>query len=298
MDMQENVDLRSKTTLRIGGTARYYTELLSKEDCEEAIAFTKTKGIPLVILGGGSNTIFADGVINALVVKIKADTVLVEGSTVQVQTGKHLANLINELAEHNLDLSPLTGIPGTIGGAIYGNSGQGFGGTWIDSYVDEVEVFEGGAWKTMQREDCGFGYRTSGFKRHAEGAGTVSGDGPFIIWSCILQAPSKPKGEIEAEIERLLQKRIETQPHAKTAGSIFLSKNKDAPAWKLIDAALLRGASVGGVEISEKHANFLINKGNATFEDAKKMVEKIQSAVPEDMHVEMRFVEEDGTLAY
>jgi UDP-N-acetylmuramate dehydrogenase len=288
LQIQENVPLRPKTTLKIGGEARYYAELSSKEDVEEAVKFAQEKNIPLILLGGGSNTIFADGTIEALVIKIKSDAVHVDGNSVTVEGGKFLATLINELAEQDLDLSSLTGIPGSIGGALYGNSGQGFGGTWIDTFVESVEVFVVDEWKTLTKDECGFGYRTSAFKKM----------NTPLIWSCTLNVPSKSKEEIKSEIDRLLQKRIDTQPHVKTAGSCFLSLNKETPAWKLIDAQGLRGTNVGGIEVSEKHANFLINKGDATFEDAKKMVEKIRNDVPEEMTVEMRFVEEDGGLSF
>jgi len=310
LNIRENIDLRSKTTLRIGGNARYYAELGSKEDCEEAVQFAKEKSIPLIMLGGGSNTIFADGVIEALVVKIKAEKVECHPARpseaerrredarsmtrVEVQSGKHLANLINECANENLDLSPLTGIPGTVGGAIYGNAGQGFGGKWIGKYVNYVDVIIDGRLppRRMSKEDCEFGYRTSAFKRM---------NAP-IIWEVELTIPRGNKDEIQAEIDRLLQKRIETQPHVKTAGSIFLSKSKEAPAWKLIDAKGLRGTKIGGIEVSEKHANFLINDGSATFADAKKMVENIKDSVgakhASPLQIEMRFVEEDGTLTY
>ncbi len=288
LTIQENIPLRTKTTMRIGGSARYYAELKTKEDVEEATKFSNEKGIPLLLLGAGSNTIFADGTINALIAKIAAEDVTVHDSKVTVQAGKYLAVLINELAEKGLDLSPLTGIPGTIGGAIFGNAGQGFGGTWIDAYIENVDVFIDGRWRTLSKEECAFAYRTSGFKRM---------NAP-IIWSCTLNVPKRPIEEIKAEVERLLKKRIETQPHIKTAGSCFLSVSKESPAWKLIDAAGLRGQKIGGVEISQKHANFLINAGNATYGDAKKLVAFIQSKMAEPLHVEMRFIEEDGNLGF
>ena len=147
MTIQEFIPLGSKTTMRIGGKARYYADLMIKEDVENAFRFATEKGIPLIPLGGGSNTIFADDVIEALVVRIKADAVIfVEAkrfasTKISVQSGKILASLINELAAENLDLSALTGIPGTVGGAIFGNAGQGPGGVWIDRYVESVTAF-------------------------------------------------------------------------------------------------------------------------------------------------------------
>ena len=303
MRIQEDVPLRSKTTMKIGGSARYYAELKTKSDVEEAYKFAKEKNVPLILLGAGSNTIFADGTVEALIAKVAAEAVTIENTTITVEAGKYLAVLINELAEKDLDLSPLTGIPGTIGGAIFGNAGQGFGGMWIGSYVESVEVFEirgkrkeeRGKWTVYSKKDCEFGYRTSAFKKLSTFHFPLSTP---LIWSATLRIPSRPKEEIKTEVERLLKKRIETQPHIKTAGSCFLSVSKESPAWKLIDQAGLRGHRIGDIEVSPKHANFLINAGSATYEDAKKLVEYIQSKTSDPLHVEMRFIEENGRFAY
>lgn len=300
--------------MKIGGTARYYAELKIKSDVEEAYQFSQEKDLPLIPLGGGSNTIFADGLIDAIIVSIKEKDLpnsieaLSESigdphrhvlSTVfgvpnggehrvKVSAGKYLASLINDQMKKGLDFSPLTGIPGTLGGAIFGNAGQGFDGVWLSNYIYSVSAFINGKWELFSKEECKFGYRTSVFKNIRSP----------IIWECTLTAPSHPTEEIKTEVERLLKKRIETQPHIKTAGSCFLSKSKEEPAWKLIDAVGLRGLRVGGIEISQKHANFLINTGNATFEDAEKLVRHVQSAVPQDLRVEMRFIEENGSLGF
>jgi len=119
-----------------------------------------------------------------------------------------------------------------------------------------------------------------------------------LIWSCEMNIPSLPKEQVQAEIDRLLKRRIETQPHRKTAGSCFLSLSKEAPAWKLIDEAGLRGHQIGDIKVSEKHANFLMNEGDTSFEDAKNLVEHIKSKISQELKVEMRFVEEDGSIAF
>lgn len=287
--IQENVPLAGKTTMRIGGTARYFAELVTRDDVEAAWAFAQEKDVPLIVLGSGSNSVFADGVVEALVVRIKNETITVEENTIRAGAGKNLAMLINELAKQNLDLSPLTGIPGTLGGAIFGNAGQGPQGIWLDHYVQDVTVFTEGQWKTHSHDECDFGYRESMFKHGTDHAP--------IIWETVLHVPSRAKAEVEADVQSLLQKRIETQPHIKTAGSCFKAVG-GTPAWKLIDAAGLRGTTVGGVQIAEKHANFLLNKGNATYSDAKAIVERVKQTVTEPLDVEMRFIENDGSLAF
>lgn len=297
MQFLENVPLRPKTTMRIGGTARFFGEIATREDAVEAMRFSVENKRKIIPLGSGSNTIFADGVIDALIVRIKHDVVTLSGNRVTVGAGKNLAMLINELATAGLDLSPLTGIPGTVAGAIFGNAGQGPKGIWIDAFVESVTALVDGEWKTFSKNECEFAYRESGFKRGKCGSAEVRKCPVPIIWEVLFDVPSGDPAAIKANIEALLKKRIETQPHLKTAGSCFKAVG-DTPAWKLIDAAGLRGYRVGGVEISPKHANFLMNVGDASFVDAVKLVEHIQKTLANQLDVEMRFVEQDGSLRY
>lgn len=272
--------------MRIGGTASFFAECSTKEDVLEAKSFAEEKQIPLIVLGSGANSVFADTEINALVIRIKNETVLKEDGKIRVGAGKNLAMLINELAKDGLDLSALTGIPGTIGGSIFGNAGQGLGGIWIDAFIEEVTAFLNGEWKTLSKEECEFAYRESRFKKEKEP----------IIWEAVMTIPTGDPTAIQAEVKRLLQKRIETQPHLKTAGSCFKALPDGTPAWKLIDAAGLRGLKEGGVEISEKHANFLLNTNNGTFEDVKKIVAQVKEKVPSIAGIEMRLFNADGII--
>ncbi|HEY9713921.1 MAG TPA: FAD-binding protein, partial [Chroococcales cyanobacterium] len=177
--IQEHVNIGAKTTMRIGGTAHYYAELTTKDDVEAAWAFALEHDVPMIPLGGGSNTVFADGEIEALVVRIKNEDMKIEGNQVRVGSGKNLVVLINELAKHDLDLSPLTGILGTVGGAVFGNAGQGPHGIWIDRYVKEVSVFWEGDWRVLKGADCDFGYRESIFKHGP--------DAHPLIWEVLLE---------------------------------------------------------------------------------------------------------------
>ena len=288
MDFQENAPIGRKTTMRIGGAARYYAELKTSEDAEAAYNFAKEKHVPLIMLGGGSNTVFADGIVDAVVCRITADATTVAGNTITVEAGKILAVLINELATQGLDLSPLTGIPGHVGGAIFGNAGQGAGGIWFDSFITSVTVFIDGTWKEMNKDECNFRYRESWFKDQKV---------PLVIWSATLKVPAGKPDEIKAEVEKLLKKRIETQPHLKTAGSCFKSMADGTPAWQMIDDAGLRGLKVGGVEVSDKHANFLLNTGDGKFADVVALTEKIKAAIPQIAAIEMRLYKENGQLA-
>ncbi len=282
--------------MRIGGTARYFAELQSKADIEEAVRFSVENKSKIIPLGSGSNTIFSDGEIDAFVVQVKNSAVSIDGHRVTVGAGKNLAMLINELAAEGLDLSPLTGIPGTVGGAIFGNAGQGPKGIWIDSFVESVTAYIDEEWKALGREECRFSYRESSFKSFPPPSGEGLGVGA-LLWEASFTVPSGDPAAIKSQIESLLQKRIETQPHMKTAGSCFKAIG-ETPAWKLIDAAGLRGLKIGGVEISPKHANFLMNVGEATYANAVALVESVRGKIPQGLEVEMRFIEEDGSLKF
>lgn len=308
LSIRDHEPLAPKTTMRIGGTARYFAEIATKKDTEEAYEFAQKNHLPLIVLGSGSNTIFADGEINALVVRIAAQeikrnpqpaTCNLQSVTLTVASGKNLPMFINELAKEGLDLSPLTGIPGTIGGAIFGNAGQGPKGIWIDHFVESVMIFADGKWQTLSKDDCTFAYRESVFKHsHAKCSmfNSPCSISP-IIWSATLTIPRNDLASIKTEIECLLKKRIETQPHQRTAGSCFKAVG-EAPAWQLIHAAGLRGMKHGGVQISKKHANFLVSEKGATFEDATNVVNVVKKKIPQDLEVEMRFIKPNGSLAY
>ncbi len=291
LQLQPDFLLRPKTTMRIGGTAKQYAMLESREDAEEAMRYSIEQNLKFLPLGSGSNTIFSGEGINALVVQVKHSAVRIDHNIVTVGSGKNLPMLINELAEHGLDLSALTGIPGTVGGAIFGNAGQGPKGVWIDRYVTSVTALVDGEWQTFGKDDCDFSYRESIFKHMA-----TRGSYP-LIFEVTLEVPSDDAALIKANIQALLKKRIETQPHLKTAGSCFKAVG-GTPAWQLIDEVGLRGHQVGGVQIAEKHANFLLNVGEATYQDAVAVVNEVKKKIPENLEVEMRFIEPDGSLRF
>lgn len=274
--------------MKIGGTARFFAEVKTREDMEEAWKVSQGKKLPLIVLGAGTNTVFADGTIEALVVHITADKVVIQEPVIRVEAGKTLATLINELAQKNLDLSALAGIPGTLGGAIAGNAGQGAEGVWTDSFISTVTVFGGGTWRTLAKGECGFAYRESIFKH-------CPAESVPVIWEATLTVPSKPAPEVQAEIERIWREKTAAQPYRRTAGSCFTAID-GTPAWKLIDAAGLRGKRIGGVEISEKHANFLINADHGSFEDLVTLIKTVRAEVPQLRGIEMRLIGEDGKI--
>lgn len=291
MQVQEHVAIGRKTTMRIGGTARYYIEVATEADVEAAYVFARRQGVPVIPLGGGSNTVFAEGEMAACVVKCTYAHCAPDGAVWRLGGGAILASCVNTLAQAGYDASALTGIPGTVGGAVFGNAGQGPKGVWIDRFVRSVRVFVAGEWKTYTATDCGFRYRESVFKDMAD-----TGTEPPLIWEVAVDFPVRSAAEILAEIDRLIRRRLETQPHLKTAGSCFKALPDGTPAWQLIEQAGLRGQRFGGVEISQKHANFLLNVEQATSADVRAAVAAVRSAVPQIASVEMRLYGLDGRV--
>ncbi|MEI8230828.1 MAG: UDP-N-acetylmuramate dehydrogenase [Candidatus Peregrinibacteria bacterium] len=302
MQIQENVPLKAKTTMRIGGTARFFIDVRNKPELEEAVQFARAKNLPIVVLGGGSNTVFADGVIEAVVLHLNAASTMISGGIVTVQAGKILASLVMELSRGGLDLSALAGIPGTVGGALFGNAGQGPQGTWIDSFVKKVTVFSDGQWRTMPKEECGFGYRESSFKsgkwKTSGEPGRTMESGKLldtIIWEAVLDIPLRDPVEIQAEVAHVLKRRTETQIAVKTAGSCFKAFD-NVPAWQIIDGVGLKGFAVGDVCISDKHANFLVNKNEGTFIDLVTLIDAVRTTTGKPLEVEMRLIDEEGQV--
>ena len=280
MLIQNLIPLGSKTTMRIGGKARYYADILTRKDVEEAWRFASAAttpgsslpsaslpGIPLIVLGGGSNTVFADGVVNALVVRLKNDGMTVDGNIINVGAGKILASLINDLAKHSLDLSTLTGIPGTIGGAVIMNAGCH--GATISDVVEEVcTLMPNGEMRTRHSAECAFGVRHSVFQHESE----------LILSARLALAPGAVR-TIRERMQRHITERRARQPlQYANCGSVFRNPPKDV-AWKLIAEAGLRGLWCGGAQVSEKHTNFIVNRNGATAADIVALVDIVQREV-------------------
>lgn len=263
MIIQKNVPLKNYTTFRIGGPARYFCVVVNREELIEAVIFAKKEKLPFFILGGGSNLLVSDKGYKGLVIKIQNINCEIKNTKVTAGAGVSLSKLLNVTA--NLGLSGLewsAGIPSaTIGGAIRGNAGAF--GSGIKDIVYKVEVFDvsDSGFKIYGLRDCGFGYRESIFKKSHN----------LIIWSCELKFKRKDKEKMKENIKEILGYREERHPKFPSAGSIF--KNlKDVRARDLIEKAGLKGKKIGKAKISEQHANFIINTGNATAKDVLVLV--------------------------
>jgi len=277
-DIKKNIFLRNYTTFRIGGPAKYFFVAKTKEDLTKAIQMAKKSNLPFFILGGGSNILVSDKGHNGLVIKIKNQKSKIKNNRIFAEAGLALNRLVKLSLKNNLTgMEWAVGIPGTIGGAIYGNAGA-FKKSMKD-LIKEVEVFDtkDEKIKIFKNKDCKFGYRDSIFKKKKN----------LIILSASLQLKKGKKMKIKEKIKRYLNYRKETQPlNFPSAGSIFKNP-KNFYAGFLIEKCGLKGKRIGNAKISEKHANFIVNLGNGKAKDVKKLIKLIKKKVKNKFKIEL-----------
>ncbi|HDH99132.1 MAG TPA: UDP-N-acetylmuramate dehydrogenase [bacterium] len=292
--LKEDIPLAKFTSFNIGGRAKYFFEGNNKREIIKAVSLAKQENLPFFILGGGSNLLVDDKGYHGLVIKIQNSGLKIkkENSSFKViaEAGIFLSLLVLRAAENSLSgLEWAVGIPATLGGAIYGNAGA-FGKSMKD-IVKEVEVFDAKDLKVKiySLEDCRFDYRESIFKK----------DKNLIILSAVLELEKGEKKEIEGKMKKYLSKRKKKQPIGfASAGSVFKNPSfaqtsgrfmtdRKLSAGELIERCGLKGRSIGGAKISEKHANFIINLGKARFSDVRRLIDLVKKRVRSKFGIEL-----------
>lgn len=272
----KNVNLKKYNTYKIDCVAN---ELIMPKDNDEIIKLLKRfkeNNIKYKIIGGGSNIIFKNDKYDGTIIKLDNFNKLeISNNVVTVGAGVNVIKLVLTLANNNLGgLEFASLLPGTIGGAIYNNAGA-YGNEFSDVVTEvtvinpnlEIEIFK----------EYSHGYRTSFFKENS---------GYTIIEAKIKVKPSN-KTEILKIIQERKEARLNSQPlNFPSAGSVFRNPEGNF-AGKLIEDAGLKGISVGGAKISEKHANFIINTGTATGQEITELIKKIQNDVKEKYDVDL-----------
>lgn len=262
--------LAQSTTLRIGGTATMLASPKSEEALLRLLRLLSDYGIPRYLIGNGSNLLAPDEGYCGVVIRTGAlRTVSVRGNSVFAAAGASLASVAHAAAIHGIGGFPaLSGIPATVGGALFMNAGAG--DATIGERVVSVRVAPpcGGEPFTLLRDECHFAYRKSIFQRRG-----------MVILSCELTGPPTPPAELFSAAAEFAKKRRATQPlDLPSAGSVFLRPKGDA-AGRLIEAAGLKGARIGGAAVSERHAGFIVNAGGATAADFRALVERVRAEV-------------------
>lgn len=267
--------LAPHTSLRVGGPARYYLASDDPGGLARVLATASDAGLPILILGGGSNLLVADGGFDGLVLKYTAaryDVVDTTGGTAHVTAtaGLAIANLARRLARNGLaGLEWASNVPGTIGGAAVNNAGA-FGGCMANDLIDLELLEAGGAPRTLASSALEYAYRSSLLKR-----GTL---GPVLVTTVRCRLRRDEPTATTARIRELQQRRTESQPRQSSAGSVFANPPSDF-AGRLIETVGLKGARVGGAQISTQHANFIVNDGRATASDVYELVRVAQAQV-------------------
>jgi len=270
-----NEPLARFTTFRIGGPADYYLEPKDKDDLLQIVQYFQQHAFPYIVIGNGSNVLISDRGYRGAAINLEYgfSDICLEHNIVVAGAGVKLSQLVDFCIEHNFrGTEMLAGIPGTLGGAIVMNAGA-YGGE-ISDYMTEVEVIRGTSYKKIKKEEGGFAYRRSNLERD-------------IVVRASFKFPQGDKEELKRVRKELLRKRNETQPvNFPNAGSIFKNPPGDY-AGRLIQECGLKGLKVGGAEVSERHANFIINKENATAQDVLALIQIIRQKVLEQFNINL-----------
>lgn len=277
-----NEDLKKYNTYKIGGKCKFVIKVKDVESLIKLLEHLKSNNIKYIILGKGSNVILPDEDYDgALILLDQINQIKINKNIVEVGAGCTLSYLISKVISKGLKgLENLYGIPGTVGAGIVGNVGC-YGST-ISDYIDTITYLENGRIVEIKKDDCYFDYRTSIFKKTKN----------KIIIGCKFKLSFGDKEEMGKTITSNLNKRRDTQPlEFPNAGSVFRNP-VGYFAGALIDSNNLKGYHINDAYISEKHANFIINKGNATSNDVKELIKYIQTVIFENEKIELELEQE------
>jgi UDP-N-acetylmuramate dehydrogenase len=263
------------TSFRIGGPAELFVSVGSIEELCKTISLARENHLPYFILGGGTNILVSDEGIRGLVIENKAEKANFKGRVLYAESGISLSRLARQAIRRGLGgLEWAVGIPGTIGGAIVNNAGAY--GFCIGDVLKRATILDAtGEVREISAEEMGFGYRNSRFKR--EGGGE-------IVLSAEFDLSYRPRRWLERVVALRMAQRKATQPSLPSAGSVFKNPSGDY-AGRLIEEAGLKGKRIGDAQISPKHANFIVNLGEAKASDVKALIDVTRDAVYKEFGV-------------
>ena len=274
----KNESMKKHTSFKIGGNADFMVFPETVSEIKEITTLCKKNNIPYMIMGNGSNMLVSDDGIEGVVIKISSQMSKIEitDETVYAEAGVLLSTLSKNVMEESLSgLEFASGIPGTLGGAVVMNAGA-YGGE-MKNVIEKIGYIDiHGTVHEMARDEARLGYRTSVFS-----------DSDDIILYCVLKLKKGNKQEILDMMTDLNSRRKEKQPlHLPSAGSTF-KRPQGYFAGKLIEDCGLKGYTVGGAAVSEKHSGFVVNINDATAKDVKELIKYVQDTVYEKFGVRL-----------
>jgi len=271
-NLTSNFNLKNDNTFKIDCICQYFIIVNDINKLTELIKYLKTEQIKYLVIGGGSNIILPSSY-NGVVIKLDLTELVINEEVIEVGAGYYLNKLANETI--NLGLQGLewaAGIPGQIGGSVVSNAGA-YKHEIMD-YVIKLDVLEDNEIKTLSNCEIKYGYRETNLKDK-------------IVLKAYLKLKKADKEELITLVRENTQKRISSQPlEYPSVGSIFRNPEGNY-AGKLIEEAGLKGLEIGGAQVSEKHANFIINKNNATSEDIINLVNHVHQKVLEVHNIDL-----------
>ena len=278
-EVKLNENMSRHTTFKIGGNAEVFITVCHIEGLIDIISRCQANEVPYMVIGKGSNLLVSDKGIDGVVIRLDGDfnrIKLIDEETIYCGAGVSMAKLCNFACEKGLSgLEFAWGIPGSAGGAVYMNAGA-YGGEMKDVVVSAEHIDSDNNIGTFNLEQLNLGYRHS-----------IYTDNGYIITGVILHLHRDSQVEIRKRMDDYMNRRKSKQPvEYPSAGSVF-KRPEGNFAGTLIEQAGLKGKTIGGAKVSEKHAGFIINTGNATCKDVKNLVRYIQNTVKNRSGIEL-----------
>ena len=275
----ENESMAKHISFRVGGCADYFVNCTDRKELSSLLSFLTEEGVPHMLIGNGSNLLFRDSGYRGVIIHLEGEfqDCEVQGNTVIAGSGKLLSSVSSLAAKSGLaGMEFASGIPGSIGGASYMNAGA-YGGEMKDIVTRVWLMSPDGKEETVRTgTEMEFAYRNSCLQRTGE-----------IVTKVELKLQPEDAEAIQARIAELTEKRVQKQPvNFPSAGSTF-KRPAEGYAAALIQESGLKGVSVGGAEVSEKHSGFIINKGGATATDVLQLMELVEKKVYEDSGIHL-----------
>jgi UDP-N-acetylmuramate dehydrogenase len=273
--------LSQLSTFGIGGPARFFSEVQKIDELQELLKYCHAQKLPFFVVGKGSNCLFDDRGFDGLVILNKIAFCQFEWPLIHVGAGYSFSLLGTQSARKGwAGLEFASGIPGSVGGAIYMNAGAS-GAEVSETLLEVTFVNEMGECEVLKRDQIAFSYRFSAFQQRKG----VIASAKFLL---------RPSEEARKKQLGIIDYRTKTQPYSdKSAGCVFRNPESHS-AGALIQQCGLKGKRIGGAEVSGLHANFIVNKGGATAKDVLELAEEVKKTVKEktgvDLEMEIRYV--------